>query len=44
MHFICIIQMLPSVTINSVYAIKGMSDNKEQMEDFFFHFACIAQR
>ena len=28
--------MLPSVIINSVYAIKGMSDNKEQMEDFFF--------
>lgn len=30
--------MLRSVTINSVYAIKGMSDNKEQMEDFFFSF------
>jgi len=39
MHFTYIIQMLPSVTINSVYAIKGMSDNKEQMEIVcFFYF------
>lgn len=35
-HFTCVIQMLTFVIINSVYAIKGMSGNKEQTEDLGF--------